>query len=406
MDQNRLIEMPMTDVIMLLERIKALNDNAIREVEEFMCHGNLSTLAREYDANLKKRDVDIGFNLFAIISERYHQENLHSDVLKALLDPMGKHQEQEKFLHLFLEFIRSQGAKINLGDYKNAQVVREEGRIDILIKDEVSKRAIIVENKINNAGDMPKQLLRYLGYVMENGYACDAIVYLRLNGEADPDMTGWKPDDQKRVKAILKVICAYDETEKDLLNGWIEPCAEESKKSKNPDVHHIFRQYGDLIKKLGGNIMNKPVMQKFYEIIVKDENLKTALSLKAMLDELIIYRADRIVEKYKDDPAPFDKVFYYDEGALFQRSQIPNLTMAVWPGLEDYLFTFHDRNDPEGTRGQTKATLQKMGCLGDYAFKGGQFHMVKKFAFPSQEEDLIRHLTDFKRKLGEVLLSV
>src|SRR6266446_1027413 len=93
--------------IALLQRIKAITDNAIRDLEEFIRDANLSALAREYKGNVKKRYVDIGFNLFAIISELYYRENFHSDILKALIDPKGKHQEQETFINLFLKFIRS-----------------------------------------------------------------------------------------------------------------------------------------------------------------------------------------------------------------------------------------------------------------------------------------------------------
>lgn len=73
--------------IAFLNQIKAFNDNAIRALEQFVCDAELSALAGEYNANLKKRDVDIGFNLFSIISELYYRENFHSDILKALIDP-------------------------------------------------------------------------------------------------------------------------------------------------------------------------------------------------------------------------------------------------------------------------------------------------------------------------------
>jgi hypothetical protein len=230
------------NAVAFLNRIKALNDNAICEVGQFMCSAELAALTGEYNANLKKRNVDIGLNLFCIISELYYRENFHSDILRALIDPKGKHQEQETFLHLFLEFIKSHGAKINLLDYSNALIEREEGRVDLCIKDEDSKKAIIIENKINNAGDMVRQLPRYLDYVRANGYNCDAIIYLRLNGNTGPDTTGWTDVERTQVAALLKVICAYDETEKDLLRGWIFKC---EKIANNPDAQHILRQYGN-----------------------------------------------------------------------------------------------------------------------------------------------------------------
>ena len=175
-----MMDMDVATAITLLRRIKVVNDNAISDVVGFIRHAELSTLAKDYNANLKKRDVDIGFNLFAIISELYHRENFHSDILKVLIDPKGKHQEQDTYLRLFLEFLSSHGAKINLLDYSNVQIEREEGRVDLLIKDENSKKAIIIENKINGAGDMPRQIPRYLEYVKTMGYSCDAIILLAV----------------------------------------------------------------------------------------------------------------------------------------------------------------------------------------------------------------------------------
>jgi hypothetical protein len=388
-----------------LQRIKAFNDSALCEVEEFICNTNLSALAGEYNANLKKRDVDIGFNLFAIISELYYRENFHSDILKALIDPKGKHQEQEKYLHLFLEFIRSHGVSINLSDYSNVQVEREEGKVDLLIKDEDSKKAIIIENKINNAVDRHRQLPRYLEYVRANDYAPDAIVYLRLNGYAYPDTTGWSPKETEEVKTLITIVSAYDndETQKDLLTGWIRKCEEVT---TNPDAQHILRQYGDLIKKLGGNIMNKPIMEKFYKTIVEGENLKTALSLKAMLDDLVLYRVEKIIDKFKSDLAPFRSIANYKDYDAYFTGVIwkdAHLGLDILVGPELYSFQFWDRNDREGAKGQAKAILQKMGCLDEYNCRDGLF--IKEFAFPSQEENLTEHITAFKKKLGEVALS-
>jgi len=397
-DEGRTI----ADETALLQHIKAFTDNAIRELEEFICDANLSALAREYEANLKKRDFDIGFNLFAIISQLYYRENFHSDILKALIDPKGKHQEQETFLHIFPEFIRSHGAKINFLDYSNVQVGREEGRIDLFIKDEDSQKAIIIEIKINNAGDMRRQLPRYLEYVRANGYSCDAIIYLRLNGNTGPDTTGWKDDERKQVKAILKVICAYNETATDLLNGWIVKCG---KVSKNPNAQHIIRQYGDLIKKLGGNIMNKPIMEKFYKTVVEGENLKTALSLRKMLDDLVLYRVEKIIDKFKSDLAPSRFIANYKDadacftGLIWKGADL-GLDIMVQP--ESYSFQFWDRNDGEGMKGQVKAILKKRGCSDEYTPIEGRF--CKDFAFPSQEENLVKHITAFKKKLGEVVL--
>ncbi len=387
----------------LLHLIGNLCHDAVERVIAFVGDANLCALTREYEACLRKRNVDIGFNLFAIVSDLYYRENFHSDILRVLIDPKGKHQEQENYLRLFLEFVRSQGIAINVPDYANAKVVREEGRVDLLIKDEDSGRAIIIENKINNACDMPRQLPRYLEYVRAMGYTCDGILYLRLNGHADPDTTGWTPDERKEVKALLKIVCAYDETANDLLNGWISRCEEIS---ENPDAKHILRQYGALLKKLGGNVMNKPIMEKFYKIVIEGENLKTALSLKAMLEDLVLYRVEKIIDKFKSDLAPFHKISNYNDNDayftnLFWDEAHFGIDVVVTP--ECYSFRFWDRKDREGTKGLAKSILQKMNCLDEYVYSEGGFGKI--FGFPAQEQSLYEHITAFKSRLIDVVAT-
>ena len=354
----------------------------------------------------------IGFNLFAIISDCYYRENLHSDILRALIDPNGEHGEHDKYLRLFLKFIRSGGAKINLSDYSNARVEREEGRIDLLIKGlkdaKGLKHAIIIENKINGAIDQPRQLPDYLKKVKDDGYNCDAIIYLRLNGNIPPDTAHWTDDERKQVNAILKRICAYDGdedgTEKDLLKGWILKCIDESK--ENPNAQHILRQYRDIIKQLGKNVMNKPVMDEFYKIIVEGENLETALSFKKMLDDLVLYRVKNIMDTFQENLMPFNKIESvggYDAKFSNCSGNNANLGLDILVTPKSYLFHFWDSADRDGTKnGQAEAILHKMGCFNDYACQeGGVF--VKEFKFPSGEAGLIKHITEFKKNLTKIV---
>ena len=52
--------------------------------------------------------------------------------------------------------------------------------------------------------------------------------------------------------------------------------------------------------------------------------------------------------------------------------------------------------------------LQEMRHLPDYTFNVSQrkFIFNKKFEFPSEEEDLIKHIKDFKEKLDKAIKSV
>src|SRR4051812_26219453 len=112
--------MPLAIETVLLHRVTALNASASRRVSELLSNDPLVALAQTYEENLKKRHVDLGFNVFALVSDLYYRENFHSDVLRAVLDPAGKHQAKEKYLHLFLNFIKAYGAAVVPGDYRNS----------------------------------------------------------------------------------------------------------------------------------------------------------------------------------------------------------------------------------------------------------------------------------------------
>jgi len=100
--------------------------------------------------NLLKR-----FNLFEAVGTVRH-ELRHSDFLAFLLDPSRNHGLGAAFLHRFLQ------AALDLDgiDLSHAYVLREWHHIDILIVDDASRCAVIIENKIDT-GEHSDQLNRY-----------------------------------------------------------------------------------------------------------------------------------------------------------------------------------------------------------------------------------------------------
>lgn len=94
------------------------------------------------------------FNPFTLIKIG---ETSHSRLLGNLLDPRGSHGQGRLFLDVLLGKL---GYPIPESDVWNVTV--EIGRVDILIwQNHPEKRAIIIENKSNNAGDQPNQIYRY-----------------------------------------------------------------------------------------------------------------------------------------------------------------------------------------------------------------------------------------------------
>ncbi len=108
-------------------------------------------------------------------------------------------------------------------------------------------------------------------------------------------------------------------------------------------------------------------MEKFYSMMLEGENLKTAQSLKAMLEELVLYRADRILDK--KEGSPFQKVWLYQgkEGTaavfddlLWKKSQ---LVIDIYVEPEAYRFHFYDRDFKGQGKNPAKELLQKNEVL-------------------------------------------
>ena len=141
----------------------------------------LRSIFEKFDEALKKRkDFELGFNVFSLVSDTYYKENFHSEILFCLLDPEGAHSEGRLFLDKFLDFLN-----IDKNNYKtdikvyNEYRILDRRRIDILIRSK--ENAIIIENKINGATDMENQLIDYYKYCKNEKLGVDAILYLSLD---------------------------------------------------------------------------------------------------------------------------------------------------------------------------------------------------------------------------------
>lgn len=297
-------------------------------------------IANEY-SNAKQYSERDRFNLFHVISDLYFRENFHSDMIAFLLDPNANHGYKHLMLNGFIAMLNSIGCNVDAAKYCDAVVGREEGKIDILIKSESSKRAIIIENKINNASDMPRQLPRYYDYVEEMQYVIDAIVYLPLDYNKQPDMDDWTKEDKDHVIPLLKIVPAYDNMHRvNIAENWL---LKSLSQIDNLDVVSSIRQYSNLIITLNRNNMDTIALEKFYQELQQAENLKTALSIRNMLNDMPLYLAQRIQNKFGGACHPFEKVWIYNSrDAVFEKAIIAGIytKMDIWCYEERYDVVF------------------------------------------------------------------
>lgn len=272
----------------------------------------LSRLAPIIKENAEKQGkrMETGFNLFYLISDHYYRETFHSDIIAALLSPKEKHGGGNLYLNLFLDMIG-----VDKSNYQDAKVHKEYGtndgtlggRIDIFIEGG-NKHCVVVENKLNNAGDTYKQLPKYYHYLDNNKYNIDKFVYLPLNPYKTPDKSDWSDEERIFIDAKLKILPAFLEGEPNLIDNWLEIA---EKKTENEDARFIIKQYVTVLRNLTNSIMNAKSLKSFYNEMIEGDNLKTALSVRDMLNDLPEYMAKRIVDEFSSNYEPFEKVFLF-----------------------------------------------------------------------------------------------
>lgn len=267
---------------------------------------NIEKILLEYSKALDKRqEYELGFNLFSLISDTYHYENFHSNILYHILNPNGKHKQNYTYLNLFIQYIKEHFGNINTDDYKNAEVHEEysnnQRRIDLLIISRETKKAIIIENKINGAIDMDNQIPAYYEYICETeGCTVDAVIYLSLDGKKYPDLLKWSVsiDKTNEIKAKILQFGAFDipTTNKDIYNGWLQKCIDKTKECT--DEYFVLKQYRELLKSLRGYIMETNELEKLFNEISSDKkNVKNFDLLINAFKNMYLYVGERFADK-------------------------------------------------------------------------------------------------------------
>ncbi|WP_299989391.1 PD-(D/E)XK nuclease family protein [uncultured Pontibacter sp.] len=401
METSEINEAKNTLQLTVLSEVQTVIENHLSQLHQFISNANLQQLTHRY-AEFQEREIEIGLNVFQLVSDTYYKENFHSDILKAILDPEGLHKEGPKYLHSFISYLNQHSGKswIKKEDYQNAVVEREAGRIDISIIDSKSKKAIIIENKMNNAGDMERQIPRYVAHLEKKGFEIDLVLYLVLNGHKEPTTHNWTQAEIAHILPKVIQVSAYNETPKDLYNGWLSKC---EKQAQNIDTLFLIRQYNNLIAYLGGKNMNKPLMEEFLQSMLVNKNYSKAMSLNAMLQDLINYRRDKILDTFKFDKTPFTRVYDWKHYAVLDNCHFDGIRFAIDIIVEQdrYRFQFFVRSyDNKETPINPATTFLQANNLIDDFFPA-EDRWEKQFMFPTQEEELYAYIKSFKAILKE-----
>ncbi len=221
------------------------------------------------------------FNVFSVLRSAADEVNLHSRFLTALLDhrqlPEGKRQNLKDFLNVF---------GIDGIDHDNTTVEREKGYIDILIRDQFVKRAVVIENKIW-AADQDRQLQRYKEQMEDAGYQVMRILYLTPDGrDASVESAG-------ELKYLRVSYRSH-------LPPWLKRCQQRA--YDEPALRESIAQYLRLIEKLTGTDASEAYMTELKRLCLeKDSDEVSNLLLVHDLENAAVEaRIDLLAKLWKE----------------------------------------------------------------------------------------------------------
>lgn len=354
-----------------------IENPSITSIIEMLHSEEIGKIIDEYQA--KKVEKENGsFNVFTLISDLYYRENFHSDILFEFLNTKGSHRQGDKYLKLFLSMLG-----IDEKYFTNPIVTKEDHtdnnrRIDILIKDDQSHKAVIIENKMHGAVDMRRQLPDYFKYVSEQGFEVLSIVYIPLCNYKEPDHSDWTEHEIQIINELLHIIPAYSDTKSNLCEKWLRPSIEQTNNS--PEVKAILQQYKSLIKLLNQN-MDQKIMEEFYNYYSNAENYYRISKIEEMVADIPQYLVERIQTKYKNNKKPFNVVcaypYYNNWHCAFEYFEFKDHKYKFdieCYGLDKYNITFDDySNNYTKTEENYKDVAKQTHALDGFDFSNGYY---------------------------------
>ncbi len=370
---------------------------------------DIAKLLKEYREIVKKDYID-KFNVFTITSDLYYRENYHSDILAAFLRHKDEDTGKYILLETFIEMMNASKKKHSgksIEFYSKPVIEREEHRIDILIKDENTNHCIIIENKINDAVDMYRQLPGYYETMNDkNNYHVDAVVYLTLLPDKIPDRNGWDKDDSQKIESCLIPISVVNiKNEISLLRNWVDPCL---KNIQDEEVKYTLSQYKTLLEKLSNNMSKLEKGKELDNAIREDSENKTMLTDLLALREMMNLLPETMADNLKEVLSKVDSsirltkwqpnscvINLGNENAIYVYCELTDKS-AYKVGVAD--FTKEDRIPSWMTTTETQCKLQ---CFTDKK-KSSDRNDGEKYEFGYFEKndviEFIKHVISIYRK--------
>jgi len=213
-----------------------------------------------------------------LLEEIKVSENAHSRILTKLLQQkttFGKFEIVESFIWYIKEKAKLKSTSYEFENIhiKNPYISHGKGFIDLWIRDN-NDYAIIVENKINDAPDMEKQLFRYIKTTEEDGFDRKNIyvIYLSSTYDNPPKEHTWG-EGKENCKEEFKNRFLHLSFREDILT-WLTDYVLPNVRLKDRYLSSALEQYIDHLRGYYNlRDINKNMNMKLQELIKKELEL-------------------------------------------------------------------------------------------------------------------------------------
>ncbi len=130
-------------------------------------------------------------------------------------------------------------------------------------------------------------------------------------------------------------------------------------------------------------------LEKFYDTLKNSDSIKTAISIRNMLNDLPEYLAIRIEDKYKERCYPFKKIWRHKlRDTVFEGFEIKGLYLKldIWCDIDGYTAHFWEtRNTDFDISSEFK---DKIKILSDFNIHNNEKNNIKRRFKIFEEEEL------------------
>lgn len=285
---------------------------------------DINIVRKKFEEREKNED---NFNMFAILRKESDEVYLHSRFLSALLDPSGPHRLGTVFLDSFIKKLESKfkydGKSLEV--YPNNLNRSEYKEIDICFIDRVTKKAVMVENKIYHEDTNHEdkgQLENYYGRLIEEDKIPEdgiEVYYLTLDGhepsEDSVKLSGKYPKLQDKVKCISYSVEILE---------WPQDIVKEC--YNKPSLRESIIQYIKIVENMTNNNTSEDEIKEITNHIgMNEDNL---MSAKLLIDNFIHIKWHTIYDFYIE----LETELQYRGFEILHRPEEKDITNLVYGG--------------------------------------------------------------------------